>query len=61
MLVDNGMKNMKRRTILTRAWTLGSCVKQQCDVGMSISLLATQPMLFEINKICLAFELRQAI
>lgn len=24
------------RTILTRAWTLGSCVKQQCHVGLFI-------------------------
>ena len=44
------------RTILTRAWTLDSGVKEQCDVGLSISLKATQPLLFEINKIFLAFE-----
>lgn len=35
-----------------------SCVKQQFDVGLFISLLATQLRLFEINKVCLAFELR---
>lgn len=35
------------RTILTRAWTLGSYVKQQYDVGLSFSLLATRPWLFE--------------
>lgn len=28
------------RTILTGDWTVGSCVTQQCDVGLSISLLA---------------------
>lgn len=44
------------RTILTRAWTMGSCVEQQCDVSMSILLSATR--LFDINKICVAFELR---
>lgn len=32
-------------TNLTGAWTLDSCVKQLhvCDVGLFISLLATQP------------------
>ena len=33
------------KTILTRAWNLGGCVTQQCDVGLSISLPATQPWL----------------
>lgn len=28
------------RVILTRDWTLGSCVKKQCYVGLSILLLA---------------------
>lgn len=33
-----------------------NCVKKQCNVDLSISLLmATLPRLFEINKICLAF------
>lgn len=46
---------------LTSTLTLGSCVKQQCDIGLSNSLLRplTQPKLIEINKICpemLAFE-----
>lgn len=30
------------RIIITRAWTSGSCVKQQCAVRLSISLLATR-------------------
>lgn len=46
------------KNILTGAWTLESYVKKQSDVGLSISLLATQPRVFEINKICLSFELR---
>lgn len=46
------------RTILKADCTLGSCVKQHNDVGLSISFLATQPWVFEINKLCLAFELR---
>lgn len=46
------------RTILTRVWILDSCGKQQSDVGLPIwSLLATQPQIFEINNICMAFEL----
>lgn len=35
---------------------MGSCVKRHCDVGLSISLLATQPWLFEINMICLVTQ-----
>lgn len=45
------------RTILTIAWTLGSCVKQHCEVDLSIPLLATWSLLFEIDKICRANEL----
>lgn len=32
-------------TILARAWALASCVRQQCDGGLSISLRATQSWL----------------
>lgn len=38
------------RTIVTRAWGFGSCVKQRCDVCLSISLLAIQPWLFKITR-----------
>lgn len=38
--------------ILTRAWTFGSCVLQQSDVGMSIELLAIQLLLFKTR--CIA-------
>lgn len=41
------------KTILTGVWTLSICVKQHCDVDMSISLKVSQPWLSEINKICL--------
>lgn len=44
--------------ILTRTWNLGSCVKKQWNVGLSISLYAIQPWYFVIKKICLTFELR---
>lgn len=43
------------RAILTRAWAFGNRVKRQYDVGLSISVPASQPRLLEINKICLAF------
>lgn len=46
------------RSILTRSWISGGCVKQQCDVGPSISLLATQTWHFEMNKVCLTFKQR---
>lgn len=39
------------RSILTRSWISGGCVKQQCDVGPSISLLATQIWHFEMNRL----------
>lgn len=42
------------RTIFTGTWTLGMCVKQQCDVGL-VTLLTSQMWLFEINKISRAF------
>lgn len=45
-------------TILTRAWTVVSCVQQQCDVCLSIQSLSTRPWLFEIDNICLPFDLR---
>lgn len=32
-----------------RAYTLGNCVNLQCDVGLSISMLAAQPWLSEIR------------
>lgn len=35
------------RAIFTSAWTWVSCVKKQCDVGLAILLLATQPRLFD--------------
>lgn len=43
---------MVSKTILTRARTLGtcSCVKQWCELGLSISLLVPQPWLFKITK-----------
>lgn len=49
--------NIIYRTILTRVWILGSCGKQQSDVGLPIwSLLATQPQIFEINNICMVLS-----
>lgn len=35
------------KTISTKAWTSSRCVKQLCDVGLSISSLAIQPWLSE--------------
>lgn len=49
------MKPLKK---IKTVWTLDSCDKQQCDVGMSNSTLVTQPWLIKINKICLVFELK---
>lgn len=53
-----GLLTIWTRTILTGAWTQGSCVEQKFEVGLSISLLATRPWLFEIDMICLAYELK---
>lgn len=41
--------NVFYEKLFTRAWTFGSCIKQQCDGGLSISLLASRPCLFEIR------------
>lgn len=40
------------RTIFNKSLTLGRCVKQHCDIGLSISLLAIQLWVFEINTVC---------
>lgn len=34
----------------------GSCYKNERDLDFSISLLATQHLLFEVNNMCVAFE-----
>lgn len=49
---------MKPWKKIKTVWTLDSCDKQQCDVGLSNSTLVTQPWLIKINKICLVFELK---
>lgn len=38
------------RVILTRAWTLDSYLKQQCDIDLSISLSATQPQILKSTR-----------
>lgn len=48
---------MKPWKKIKTVWTLDSCDKQQCDVGLSNSTLVTQPWLIKINKICLMFNL----
>lgn len=44
-------------TILTAAWTMGSRVKQQYDVGRSVYFIAGISAGI-LKKICMAFEIR---